>query len=623
MLALKKTKIPTWLLYSAIIFFIAAIAIISFNFIFEKLYQNKIYPGVSLAKFNLGGKTTEQAMLLINQEINSINQNGIIFIYKTHQKIIFPVISSVETDLAYQIINFDVEKTTNQAFAFGRNDSFFINLQSKIKTLIFNQPIIITTEINDKEIVKILKESFSKYELPAKNAQLIIADNNFNVTEEDLGRVINYNQSINRLKINLSQLNNSPIPLFTSTDYPQIYKKDSLNIDYKAKKILDLAPLTLNYNEQQWIIDSVQLSQWLSLKNNPQTPNENQKQDKIIIGLNNKAVKYYLLNDIASTTDRQPLDAKFEIKDGRVVKFQASQDGHELNIEASIKKIETELINNNQSQIELIKKELKSQVLTSDINNYGVDNVIGIGESNFSGSPRNRRHNIKIGADTLNGILIKPGEEFSLNKALGEIDATSGYLQELVIKGNKTIPEYGGGLCQIGTTMFRAALASGLPITMRRNHSYRVSYYEPAGTDATIYSPWPDLRFLNDTDNHILIQSRLEGDNLYFDFWGTKDGRIIEKTEPTIYNITKPGPTKIIETLDLPVGEKKCTERAHNGADAYFDYNVTYANGEIKEKRFTSHYIPWQAVCLIGVEKLSQDLDDDNTVASSSEKKVE
>jgi vancomycin resistance protein YoaR len=217
----------------------------------------------------------------------------------------------------------------------------------------------------------------------------------------------------------------------------------------------------------------------------------------------------------------------------------------------------------------------------------------------------NRRHNIKVGAEALHGLLIKPGEEFSLLKALGEIDASNGYLPELVIKENKTVPEYGGGLCQIGTTVFRATFNSGLPVTARRNHSYRVTYYEPAGTDATIYDPAPDYKFVNDTGHYILIQARLDKDDLTFDFWGTKDGREINYTQPTIYNIVKPAPTKMIETTDLPEGKKKCTESAHAGADAYFDYKVTYSNGEVKNQRFTSHYVPWQAVCLVGVKKIT------------------
>lgn len=186
-------------------------------------------------------------------------------------------------------------------------------------------------------------------------------------------------------------------------------------------------------------------------------------------------------------------------------------------------------------------------------------------------------------------------------KALGEIDGPAGYLPELVIKGDKTVPEYGGGLCQIGTTLFRAVVDSGLPVTARRNHSYRVSYYEPAGTDATIYDPQPDFKFMNDTGNAILLQTKITGDKAVFTFWGKRDGRKVSYTKPTIYNIVKPQPTKIIETTDLKPGEKKCTEKAHNGADAYFDYQVIYPSGEEKKVRFNSHYVPWREVCLVGV----------------------
>jgi vancomycin resistance protein YoaR len=253
-------------------------------------------------------------------------------------------------------------------------------------------------------------------------------------------------------------------------------------------------------------------------------------------------------------------------------------------------------------------EKISAESLAAD-NDFRIKEIIGTGHSRFAGSPVNRRHNIKVGAASLHGLLIKPGEDFSLLKALGTIDDTTGYRTELVIKGDKTVPEFGGGLCQIGTTVFRTALASGLPISERRNHSYRVAYYEPAGTDATIYDPAPDFRFVNDTGNYILIQARLAGDDLYFDFWGVRDGRVATATAPTIYNIVKPEPTKIIETTELAPGEKKCTESSHNGADAYFDYTVTYPEGAtttpVQTRRFNSHYIPWQAVCLVGVAATS------------------
>jgi len=189
-------------------------------------------------------------------------------------------------------------------------------------------------------------------------------------------------------------------------------------------------------------------------------------------------------------------------------------------------------------------------------------------------------------------------------EAIGNVDAEAGYKEELVIKGDRTVPEFGGGLCQIATTVFRATLDAGLPVLVRQNHSYRVPYYEPPiGIDATIYSPNPDFKFSNDTPGAILIQARIEGDNLIFEFWGTKDGRVIERTDPVVTNIVQPPAAKTIETEDLPVGVKKCTERAHAGADASFTYTVTYTDGRKETKVFRSHYRAWQEVCAIGVPK--------------------
>jgi vancomycin resistance protein YoaR len=602
-----------WLLNIAIIFVITSVLMASLYLIFEKKYDNKIYPGIILGEMDLSGKTPEELKSIINKKVNQINQNGITFYYQEKQTAIMPIVASLETDLAYEIINFDVEKTVAQAYGFGRGNNFFINLSNKIKAIISKQPIALRTTINEEEINQALSENFSQYEIPAEDAELIFKQQSllggmkniqFDIEEEKIGKVINYQKGIIQLKRRLSLLDFSSIELLTKTDYPQIYKKNCLNIGNKARNILELAPLILKYEDGEWKVDNKQLAEWLMLKINPD--NKNINKDKIVVGLNSEIVKKYLQDEIALKINEEPVEAKFEIKDGRVTEFQASRDGIELSIEESLAKIEIDIFN-KQNQIELITKILTSNSSIEDTNDMGIKEIIGIGESDFSGSPKNRRHNIRTGANTLNGLLIKPDEEFSLMTALGEIDGSTGYLQELVIKDNKTIPEYGGGLCQIGTTMFRAALATGLPITMRRNHSYRVSYYEPAGTDATIYSPWPDLKFINDTGENILIQSRIEGDNLYFDFWGTKDGRRVEQTEPVIYNIVRPGPTKLIETLDLEPGKKKCTEHAHNGADAYFDYKVTSFDGEVKEKRFNSHYVPWQEVCLIGVEELSED----------------
>jgi vancomycin resistance protein YoaR len=201
------------------------------------------------------------------------------------------------------------------------------------------------------------------------------------------------------------------------------------------------------------------------------------------------------------------------------------------------------------------------------INKLGITTLIGHGESDFKGSPSSRVHNIKVGSAKYNGTVVKPGEEFSFNDILGEVDDKNGYQPELVIKGGKLIYEYGGGLCQVSTTLFRSAIMAGLPILERKPHSFPVKYYDPQGYDATIYPGVVDLKFRNDTLNHILIQSRIENTKLIFDIYGSGDGREVFLDGPYQYDQRKNGSMK-----------------------AYFVRKITYADGSTKEKRFDSNY---------------------------------
>ncbi|MDA3839467.1 MAG: VanW family protein [Patescibacteria group bacterium] len=624
----RTKKILKWLLVLVAFFVLTTAVAISSYFIFEKKYTDKIYPGVYIGNLDLGGKTLIEAEKILNSKINSLDQNGVVFSYQNKQTKIFPTLSSVEGDLAYQIINFNIDSSIKEALKLGREDTPIINLKNKINLFTNKKQTPLFFSLNKEEIYKILKSNFEKFEVVPANASLQYEDKEFTIKEEKFGNVIDYNLAIINLENNLKYFDSSNIQLISKIEKPTIHKNQTTGLEKEAEKIIENAPLIIKFDSEKidnklakddsWTIDKETLAGLLDLKS---TFDPSVEKEKIFVSFSESKVKSYFEENIFNETKIEPQNAKFEIKDGRVVEFQQSKDGLEVNFDASFNLLENKFIGEGEKNITLAITELKSKLRTQNVNDIGINELIGTGHSDFSGSPSNRIHNISTGAAAINGLIIKPDEEFSLMTALGEIDGDSGYLQELVIKGNETIAEYGGGLCQIGTTLFRTVLQSGLPVTMRRNHSYRVSYYEPAGTDATIYDPWPDFKFINDTKDNILIQTRIEGDDIYFDFWGTRDGRIVELTDPTIYNITKPGPTKLIETLNLPVGEKRCTEHAHNGADAYFDYTVTYDEENVVEKRFTSHYVPWQEVCLIGVEKLSSD--EEEIVATSTEEIVQ
>ncbi|MCX6765501.1 MAG: VanW family protein [Candidatus Moranbacteria bacterium] len=255
------------------------------------------------------------------------------------------------------------------------------------------------------------------------------------------------------------------------------------------------------------------------------------------------------LKDLERKVNKDPMNAKFQVENNKVSAFSLSENGFKLDVskshEALLKSLLVISIPAQETrEIELFYNILESEIKSDAIDTLGITTLIGEGRSNFRGSPKNRIHNIKIGSSRFNGILIKPEEEFSFVKTLGPVDSEHGYTPELVIKKDKTEPEFGGGICQISTTAFRAAIYSGLEITARRNHAYPVAYYNPQGIDATVYIPRPDLRFINNTPGYILIQTKIEGTELIFQFYGVSDGRTVEIEGPKVLERNPDGSMK-------------------------------------------------------------------------------
>jgi len=259
----------------------------------------------------------------------------------------------------------------------------------------------------------------------------------------------------------------------------------------------------------------------------------------------------------------------------------------------------------NEVSAQLPVSLIDPQTSTADANSLGIRELIGQGVSYYTGSISDRVHNLTLAANKLNGVLVPPGEIFSFNEKVGEISVATGYRRAYIIKEGRTILDDGGGVCQISTTMFRAALAAGLPITERQAHAYRVSYYEQQyqpGFDATVFSPSPDLKFKNDTPGHILIQTDVDAQQgkLIFSFYGTKDGRVVTISPARILERAAPPPDLYIDDPTLPAGQIKQLEHKIWGAKVAFDYKVMRRDEVLQEKTFWSNYQPWQAVFLRG-----------------------
>lgn len=555
-------------------------------------YANVYLPGTKLGSIDIGNLSYEQAKKKIQAELDNFNRQGFVYAAQEKKATIYPIVSSGSADSSFPLLIWYPEKSLENIFKFQKDESFS-NLLNKLSVIVGGKTWHLEYNWDKERHLDILEESFLG-SLPSKKEASFQfgADGTLQIEPEFVGKTFTYDQAMMDTEKQIKDLQRSEIILHSIEDKPLVTR--DLIEKFRTQIIASRGQVDLlsAYDGEQIVIKNNDWTQWLQIKFNKNKP---------YLGFDTERVKKYF-DDQGLSEDIEILvqDAKFKLSEGKVSEFMESREGKMIDWLQTAASAEKTLAGKAQD-FEIVVETIKPKVMNNDVNDLGIGTLLGTGESDFKGSPANRIHNIGVGAKTLNGLLISPGEDFSLITALGEIDGEHGYKQELVIKGNKTTPEYGGGLCQIGTTVFRAAMSTGLPITERRNHSYRVSYYEPAGTDATIYDPKPDLRFMNDTGHYVLIQSRIEGTKLYFDFWGTSDGRIATTTKPIIYNLVPPAPRKEIKTTDLKPGQKKCTESAHTGADTRFDYSVLYpGQSEPKKETFYSHYIPWQEVCLIG-----------------------
>lgn len=275
-----------------------------------------------------------------------------------------------------------------------------------------------------------------------------------------------------------------------------------------------------------------------------------------------------ILAEFASEIKKEPINARLEYDSdkNRIKEFSLPQNGRQLNIQKTAANMVVNLAH-AQLKTSLIIDEIIPLINKNSLEQLGITTLLAKGESDFKNSTASRIHNITAGATKFQGTLLKPGEEFSFNHNLGKVDDTQGYRAELVIKNGKVTPEYGGGLCQVSTTLFRAAVASGLPILERHPHSFPVHYYNPQGFDATIYPGVSDLRFKNDTVSHILIQNHIEDTKLVFEIFGSSDGR----------KVTLNGP-KILE------------QNSNGSMKTILSRKITLTDDTIKEENFWSNY---------------------------------
>ena len=559
------------------------------------VYAKKVLRSQYLGDTSLSGKSKDDLNNYLNERAKDFQSTSITLSYKNGDD---------EKEFAIKPedigLNYDISSTRDTIWNYGRAGKVYKNLTQQLLSLFKKKTYFFKYSIDESTLNKKIAEIAAQLDIPEKDFSISYANGNFVLnTDQQEGQRVNQEKMIEAIKVKLSKADKQNILFSTERFKPKVTENNARDTLKDANEILAKGDLTLVYSDKSFVADKDTIGGLIK---------SSVDGDDLILVLNDERATNFI-NLIATSINVDPTNTKLTVVDGKATIATPAVIGRALDQQQTKVDIGNSLfarvtgnsVNANPTQISL-KVDTKAPEITDDaISTLGISELVGTGTTDYRSSPSNRVHNIQIGAAALNGVLLKPGETFSTLNKLGEINAESGYLPELVIKNNTTVPDFGGGLCQVSTTLFRATLNAGLKITERQNHSYRVSYYEPPiGMDASIFDPSPDFKFVNNYDHYILIQSYIKGTKITFDIYGTKDNRTIEISTPETYDVVEPGSPVMVETNTLPVGTKKQTDKAHQGITAKFSYKVTKDNNVLQSKVFVSKYTALPEKWLVG-----------------------
>lgn len=314
-----------------------------------------------------------------------------------------------------------------------------------------------------------------------------------------------------------------------------------------------------------------------------------------------EALRAYL-DGLAAQIDIPARDARlrFDPVNGALSVIRTSQPGRKLDVDATIAAVE-QAVASGSSAAALAVVEAAPAVDMNRTAEMGIRELVASGVSYYAGSSNDRVYNIEVAAEKFDGIVIPPGEIFSFNGYVEDVSSANGFEDGLVIWGDRTAVGVGGGVCQVSTTIFRAAYEAGLPIVERYNHGYVVSWYGEPGLDATIYTPTVDLKFRNDTGAYLLMQPVVDSANgvMRIDLYGTKPDRVVTVSKPKISDVQPaPAPSYVVDESLAP-GQRKQVDWAQEGMTVVVERTIV-ENGETRTETLTSKYQPWKAVYLVG-----------------------
>ena len=551
-------------------------------FAYQNSFRDKIYRGVSIDNVIVGGLTRQEAAEKLERELRYPIESSFRFLWQDK------VWQASAQELGFHP---QTDQMTQTAYNIGRSGGLLDQITTQISTMLaFNR------------ITKIAEE----IDTPMDDPSIVLQGSEVVIVPGKSGLMLDRSLTMSMLQIYAHNLQSADIDL----------------------PVITLEPTEANLGEQKQVLDNLLHRDFVlytdderGVQNAGSIPADVlagmidfepvMTDGDLTIEMNPKVEPFYTrLLEIGSSVYKTAQDAKFIFDNStRSLRLiQQAETGKELDIDKSLENI-AEAIRSGRNEAEVALNIIQPKVTGNETaEELGIRELVHTENTYFFYSDDARIQNIQVGAAKLNGVLVAPGETFSMADAVGEVSKETGYAESSVIFGDQTVQDVGGGLCQVSTTLFRAAFNYGLEINERHAHGYRVYYYERlgnrqldpglAGLDASVYLPVLDLKFTNDTPYWILMEAQpdLNLFQLQWRFYSTDVNRYVEYTSTGLTNVVPEGEPIYNENPNLPSGYVEQVDWGIDGADVTI-YRTVYENGLVHiQDRFDTHYEAWSDI---------------------------
>jgi vancomycin resistance protein YoaR len=491
-------------------------------------YSERIFPALTVADVPLGGLPYDAAAAALADRAAEIESSAITFTYDDQSW------SAALRDIGVAV---DEDAALARAVNFGREDSALMRLRSAAALTRSGEQLAIPITLDYERLDRWFDEIDQGLSAPPRNAALEIQGTNVVVVPEVDGMVVDRESARAEIESRLQNLRSIDLALPVTNKIATV-RTENLEPGRELVQRALSHPVQVRHGGGLWTLPATDLGQFLTQDVAP-GPNG---APALKLGLDREKLASWLDERLGSEIETEPVDALVGWNGERVVAVEPSVDGVRLDAEKLAESVEGRFFGEG-GTVEAPLTYVEPSIDDDDLDSLGITTLLGSGQSNYSGSSDGRAVNVAVGASLLNGTLIPPWGEFSFNESIGWISEEKGFVEAQVIDGERIGQDVGGGICQVSTTVFRAAYLAGLPITEWWPHRFRIGFYEldgwEPGLDASILQPnedpatWADFKFENPSDDWMLVESWTDGVNVVVNIYGADLGFDVESIGPT------------------------------------------------------------------------------------------